>query len=120
MQKLQAFPITPSDVIVDRTGELFSKTEIKNLNLPADIFVGDILDATTGALYTAGGSKPVICLSDMSAGEKKTVVIVDRHCLISDAFLRAANEAAKAEALEKMQDTAVIRLTNNSKHYKFA
>ncbi|MGQ6462790.1 hypothetical protein ACUNEK_10150 [Serratia sp. IR-2025] len=120
MQKLQSFPITPSDVIVDRTGELFSKTELKNVTLPADVFVGDILNAATGALYAAGGTDPVICLSDLSAGDKKTVVIVDRHVLVSDAFLRAADEAAKKEALENMQKSGVIRLTNNSKYYKFA
>ncbi|CAI0895882.1 hypothetical protein [Serratia quinivorans] len=120
MQKLQAFPITPSDVIVDRTGELFSKTEVKGLTLTADVFCGDILDADTGALYAAGGKTPIINLSDMTAGDKKTLVVVDRHVVISDAFLRAADEAAKAEALKALQETGVIRLTNNSKYYKFA
>ncbi|MBO2007335.1 hypothetical protein J4732_21225 [Serratia marcescens] len=106
-------------MIVDRTGELFSKTELKNVTLPADVFVADILDAATGALYAAGGTTPVICLSDLSAGDKKTVVIVDRHVLVSDAFLRAADEAAK-RSIENMQKSGVIRLTNNSKYYKFA
>lgn len=118
MQKFEYQPVTMGDILVDSASDLFSRTELKGVNLPQDVFVGDILSKTTMELFKAGDADPVICLSDRSAGEKKTIRIVDRHVVITDFRLNAADAAAKKEALTKLTESGSIRLATNADFYK--
>lgn len=116
------YPVTPGDVIVDQASTLFDRTEITAPSLPADVFCGDVLDSGTFALFdsaAANAGKPIINLSDMSAdGKPKTLVIVDRHVVISDFHLRAKNEASKKEALRRLTVDGSIRLAINANYFK--
>lgn len=116
------YPVTQGDVIVDQASTLFDRTEITAPSLPADVYCGDILDSKTFGLFdssAADADKPVINLSDMSAdGKPKTLVIVDRHVVITDFHLRAKNEASKKEALRRLTTDGSIRLAINANYFK--
>lgn len=116
------YPVTQGNVIVDQASTLFDRTEITAPSLPADVYCGDILDSKTFGLFdssAADADKPVINLSDMSAdGKPKTLVIVDRHVVITDFHLRAKNEASKKEALRRLTTDGSIRLAINANYFK--
>ncbi|EGT3594267.1 hypothetical protein V1447_004667 [Serratia marcescens] len=118
MQKFVEQPVTMGDVLVDTAADLFSRTELKGVTLPKDVFCGDILSKATLELFKAGDADPIICLSDRSAGEKKTIRIVDRHVVITDFRLTAADAAAKKEALTQLTASGSIRLATNADFYK--
>lgn len=118
MQKFEYQPTTLGDILVDTASDLFSRTELKGVTLPKDVFVGDILSKTTLELFKAGDADPIVCLSDRSAGTEKTIRIVDRHVVITDFRLNAADAAAKKEALTKLTESGSIRLATNADFYK--
>lgn len=118
MQKFEYEPTSIGDVLVDTASDLFSRTELKGVTLPADVFCGDILSKATMAMFKAGDADPIICLSDRSAGTEKTIRIVDRHIVITDFRLQAADAAAKKEALTKLTADGSIRLATNADFYK--
>ncbi|MGG9115547.1 hypothetical protein [Klebsiella aerogenes] len=112
------YPVTQGDVIVNQASSLFDRTEVTAPSLPADVHCGDILDGKTFALYdssAADAGKPIINLSNMSAdGKPKTLVIVDRHVVITDFYLKAKDDASKKAALEALTASGDIRLAVNS------
>ncbi|AMG91792.1 hypothetical protein D0W66_04960 [Escherichia coli] len=113
------YPVTQGDVIVNYASSLFDRTEVTAPDgLPADVHCGDILDGKTFALYdsaAADAGKPIINLSNMDAdGKPKTLVIVDRHVVITDFYLKAKDDASKKAALEALTASGDIRLTVNS------
>lgn len=116
------YPVTQGDVIVDQASTLFDRTEITAPSLPADVFCGDVLDSGTFALFdsaAANAGKPIINLSDMSAdGKPKTLVIVDRHVVITDFALRAKDAASKKAALKALTASGDIRLAVNADYFK--
>ncbi len=117
------YPVTQGDVIVNAASTLFDRTELTtDKALPADVYCGDILDSKTFALFdatAADAGEPVINLSDMSADDKpKTLVIVDRHVVITDFALRAKDDASKKEALKRLTADGSIRLAINANFYK--
>ena len=101
---------------------LFDRTEVTAPSLPADVYCGDILDSKTFALFdsaAADAGKPIINLSNMSAdGKPKTLVIVDRHVVITDFALRAKDAASKKAALEALTASGDIRLAVNADYFK--
>lgn len=112
------YPVTQGDVIVNQASSLFDRTEVTADSLPEDVHCGDILDGKTFALYdsaAADAGKPIINLSNMSAdGKPKTLVIVDRHVVITDFYLKAKDAASKKAALEALTASGDIRLAVNS------
>lgn len=112
------YPITQGDVIVNYASSLFDRTEVTAPSLPADVHCGDILDGKTFALFdssAADAGKPIINLSSMSAdGKPKTLVIVDRHVVITDFYLKAKDDVSKKAALEALTASGDIRLAVNS------
>lgn len=116
------YPVTQGDVIVNAASTLFDRTELTtDKALPADVYCGDILDSKTFALFdatAADAGEPVINLSDMSAdGQNKTLVIVDRHVVIADNFLRAKDDASKKAALKSLTASGSIRLAINADYF---
>ncbi|EOZ2735090.1 hypothetical protein ACQQX7_003553 [Citrobacter freundii] len=112
------YPVTQGDVIVNQASSLFDRTEVTADSLPEDVHCGDILDSKTFALFdssAADAGKPIINLSNMSAdGKPKTLVIVDRHVVITDFYLKAKDAASKKAALEALTASGDIRLAVNS------
>lgn len=122
MKTSERYPITQGDVIVNYASSLFDRTEVTAPSLPADVYCGDILDSKTFALFNsaaADAGKPIINLSNMSAdGKPKTLVIVDRHVVITDFALRAKDAASKKAALEALTASGDIRLAINADYFK--
>ncbi|EOW2727458.1 TPA: hypothetical protein U2M14_002194 [Enterobacter roggenkampii] len=121
MKTSERYPVTQGDVIVNYASSLFDRTEVTAPSLPADVFCGDILDSKTFALYDSAAAvgEPVINLSDMSAdGQNKTLVIVDRHVVITDHFLRAKDAASKKAALTALTASGDVRLAINADYFK--
>lgn len=122
MKTSERYPATQGDVIVDYASSLFDRTEVTAPSLPADVYCGDILDGKTFALFdsaAADAGKPIINLSNMSAdGKPKTLVIVDRHVVITDFALRAKDDASKKAALEALTASGDVRLAINANFYK--
>ncbi|MEG3589053.1 hypothetical protein V5I71_09300 [Citrobacter youngae] len=122
MKTSERYPVTQGDVIVNYTSSLFDRTEVTAPSLPADVYCGDILDSKTFALFdsaAADAGKPIINLSNMSAdGKPKTLVIVDRHVVITDFALRAKDAASKKAALEALAASGDIRLAVNADYFK--
>ncbi|GAB7424978.1 hypothetical protein [Enterobacter hormaechei] len=122
MKTSERYPVTQGDVIVDYASSLFDRTEVTAPSLPADVYCGDILDSKTFALFdsaAADAGKPIINLSSMSAdGKPKTLVIVDRHVVITDFALRAKDDASKKAALEALTASGDVRLAINANFYK--
>lgn len=122
MKTSERYPVTQGDVIVNYASSLFDRTEVTAPSLPADIYCGDILDSKTFALFdsaAADAGKPIINLSDMSAdGKPKTLVICDRHLVITDFYLRAKDDASKKAALEALTASGDIRLAVNADYFK--
>ena len=121
MKTSERYPVTQGDVIVNYASSLFDRTEVTAPSLPADVFCGD-LDRKTFALFdsaAADAGKPIINLSNMSAdGKPKTLVIVDRHVVITDFALRAKDAASKKAALEALTASGDIRLAINADYFK--
>ncbi|MCQ1585436.1 hypothetical protein [Escherichia coli] len=122
MKTSERYPVTQGDVIVNYASSLFDRTEVTAPSLPADVFCGDILDGKTFALFdsaAADAGKPIINLSNMSAdGKPKTLVICDRHLVITDFALRAKDAASKKAALEALTASGDIRLAINPDYFK--
>lgn len=122
MKTSERYPVTQGDVIVNYASSLFDRTEVTAPSLPADVYCGDILDSKTFALFdsaAADAGKPIINLSDMSAdGKPKTLVICDRHLVITDFYLRAKDAASKKAALEALTASGDIRLAINADYFK--
>ena len=122
MKTSERYPVTQGDVIVNYASSLFDRTEVTAPSLPADIYCGDILDGKTFALFdsaAADAGKPIINLSNMSAdGKPKTLVIVDRHVVITDFALRAKDAASKKAALEALTASGDVRLAVNADYFK--
>lgn len=122
MKTSERYPVTQGDVIVDYASSLFDRTEVTAPSLPADVYCGDILDSKTFALFdsaAADAGKPIINLSSMSAdGKPKRLVIVDRHVVITDHFLRAKDAASKKAALEALTASGDVRLAINADYFK--
>lgn len=122
MKTSERYPVTQGDVIVDYASSLFDRTEVTAPSLPADVYCGDILDGKSFALFdsaAADAGKPIVNLSDMSAdGKPKTLVIVDRHVVITDFALRAKDVASKKAALEALTASGDIRLAINADYFK--
>ncbi|EGJ4966459.1 hypothetical protein INB76_000447 [Escherichia coli] len=122
MKTSERYPVTQCDVIVNYASSLFDRTEVTAPSLPADVFCGDILDGKTFALFdsaAADAGKPIINLSNMSAdGKPKTLVICDRHLVITDFALRAKDAASKKAALEALTASGDIRLAINADYFK--
>ena len=122
MKTSERYPVTQGDVIVNYASSLFDRTEVTAPSLPADVFCGDILDGKTFALFdsaAADAGKPIINLSNMSAvGKPKTLVICDRHLVITDFALRAKDAASKKAALEALTASGDIRLAINADYFK--
>lgn len=122
MKTSERYPVTQGDVIVNYASSLFDRTEVTAPSLPADVYCGDILDSKTFALYdsaAADAGKPIINLSDMSAdGKPKTLVICDRHLVITDFYLRAKDDASKKAALEALTASGDVRLAINADYFK--
>ncbi|HFS8110777.1 hypothetical protein [Enterobacter hormaechei] len=121
MKTSERYPVTQGDVIVNYASSLFDRTEVTAPNLPADVFCGDILNSETFELFDASSTSgiPLINLSNMSAsGAPKTLVIVDRHVVITDHFLRAKDDASKKEALKRLTASGSIRLAINADYFK--
>ncbi|HHG8785078.1 TPA: hypothetical protein ACPYVZ_000481 [Citrobacter sedlakii] len=123
MKTSERYPVTQGDVIVNYASSLFDRTEVTAPSLPADVYCGDILDSKTFALFdsaAADAGKPIINLSNMSAtgGNPKTLVIVDRHVVITDFALRAKDAASKKAALEALTASGDVRLAVNADYFK--
>ncbi|MFK8636926.1 hypothetical protein ACI758_00040 [Escherichia coli] len=122
MKTSERYPVTQGDVIVNYASSLLDRTEVTAPSLPADVFCGDILDGKTFALFdsaAADAGKPIINLSNMSAdGKPKTLVICDRHLVITDFALRAKDAASKKAALEALTASGDIRLAINADYFK--
>ncbi|MCR1304861.1 MULTISPECIES: hypothetical protein [Enterobacter] len=122
MKTSERYPVTQGDVIVNYASSLFDRTEVTAPSLPADVFCGDILDGKTFALFdsaAADAGKPIINLSNMSAdGKPKTLVIVDRHVVITDFALRAKDAASKKAALTALTASGDVRLAINADYFK--
>ncbi|EML2807412.1 hypothetical protein PVM11_07415 [Enterobacter roggenkampii] len=122
MKTSERYPVTQGDVIVNYASSLFDRTEVTAPSLPADVYCGDILDSKTFALFdsaAADAGKPIINLSSMSAdGKPKTLVICDRHLVITDFYLRAKDDASKKAALEALTASGDIRLAINADYFK--
>lgn len=122
MKTSERYPVTQVDVIVDQSSTLFDRTEVTAPSLPADVYCGDILDSKTFALFdsaAADAGKPIINLSYMSAdGKPKTLVICDRHLVITDFYLRAKDDASKKAALEALTASGDVRLAINADYFK--
>lgn len=124
MKTSERYPVTQGDVIVNYASSLFDRTEVTAPSLPADVFCGDILDSKTFAMFdsaAADAGKPIINLSNMSAadaGKPKTLVIVDRHVVITDFALRAKDAASKKVALEALTASGDVRLAINADYFK--
>lgn len=122
MKTSERYPVTQGDVIVDYASSLFDRTEVTAPSLPADVYCGDILDSKSFALFdsaAADAGKPIVNLSNMSAdGKPKTLVIVDRHVVITDFALRAKDAASKKAALEALTASGDVRLAINANFYK--
>lgn len=122
MKTSERYPVTQGDVIVNYASSLFDRTEVTAPSLPADVYCGDILDGKTFALFdsaAADAGKPIINLSNMSAdGKPKTLVIVDRHVVITDFALRAKDAASKKAALEALTASGDVRLAVNADYFK--
>ncbi|MBW9412721.1 hypothetical protein FHC58_07115 [Enterobacter hormaechei] len=122
MKTSERYPVTQGDVIVNYASSLFDRTEVTAPSLPADVYCGDILDRKTFALFdsaAADAGKPIINLSNMSAdGKPKTLVIVDRHVVITDFALRAKDDASKKAALEALTASGDVRLAVNADYFK--
>ncbi|EOG5236139.1 hypothetical protein ACLEKL_001335 [Enterobacter hormaechei] len=122
MKISKRYMVTQGDVIVNYASSLFDRTEVTAPSLPADVYCGDILDSKSFALFNsaaADAGKPIINLSNMSAdGKPKTLVIVDRHVVITDFYLRAADEASKKAALEALTASGDVRLAINADYFK--
>lgn len=122
MKTSERYPVTQGDVIVNYASSLFDRTEVTAPSLPADVFCGDILDGKTFALFdsaAADAGKPIINLSNMSSdGKPKTLVIVDRHVVITDFALRAKDAASKKAALTALTASGDVRLAINADYFK--
>lgn len=122
MKISKRYMVMQGDVIVNYASSLFDRTEVTAPSLPADVYCGDILDSKTFALFdsaAAEAGKPIINLSNMSAdGKPKTLVIVDRHVVITDFALRAKDAASKKAALEALTASGDIRLAINADYFK--
>lgn len=122
MKISKRYMVTQGDVIVNYASSLFDRTEVTAPSLPADVYCGDILDSKSFALFNsaaADAGKPIINLSNMSAdGKPKTLVIVDRHVVITDFALRAKDDASKKAALEALTASGDIRLAINADYFK--
>ena len=122
MKTSERYPVTQGDVIVNYASSLFDRTEVTAPSLPADVYCGDILDGKSFALFdsaAADAGKPIINLSSMSAdGKPKTLVIVDRHVVITDFALRAKDDASKKAALEALTASGDVRLAINADYFK--
>lgn len=119
MNATPRYSVTQGDIIVSYASSLFDRTEVTAPDgLPDHVDCGDILDSKTFALYdssAADAGKPIINLSNMDAdGKPKTLVIVDRHVVITDFNLKAKDEASKKAALEALTASGEIRLAVNS------
>ncbi|EKY3193943.1 TPA: hypothetical protein RGJ53_004165 [Escherichia coli] len=116
MRTTEAFPKRMSDVLVNSASDIFSRTEIKGVSLPADLFVGDVFNAETYELFDqAVEGQPLICLVNVSAGDDKTVVVVDRHAYVNTFNLRAKDAASLKEAIKRLTADGSIRIGNNNK-----
>ncbi|AIA71328.1 hypothetical protein [Pectobacterium atrosepticum] len=122
MKTSERYPVTQGDVIVNYASGLFDRTEVTAPSLPADVYCGDILDSKSFALFdsaAADAGKPIINLSNMSAdGKPKTLVICDRHLVITDFALRAKDAASKKAALEALTASGDVRLAVNADYFK--
>lgn len=121
MKTSERYPVTQGDVIVNYASSLFDRTVVTAPSLPADVKCGDILNSETFELFDSSSASgvPFINLSDMSAdGKPKTLVIVDRHVVITDYFLRAKDDASKKEALKRLTASDSIRLATNADYFK--
>lgn len=122
MKISKRYMVTQGDVIVNYASSLFDRTEVTAPSLPADVFCGDILDSKSFALFdsaAADAGKPIVNLSNMSAdGKPKTLVICDRHLVITDFYLRAKDDASKKAALEALTASGDIRLAINADYFK--
>ncbi|EQA1673052.1 hypothetical protein O1F63_RS06640 [Enterobacter hormaechei] len=122
MKISKRYMVTQGDVIVNYASSLFDRTEVTAPSLPADVYCGDILDSKTFALFdsaAADAGKPIVNLSNMSAdGKPKTLVICDRHLVITDFYLRAKDDASKKAALEALTASGDIRLAINADYFK--
>ncbi|MBJ9302922.1 hypothetical protein I5504_07610 [Citrobacter koseri] len=115
MRTSVAFPKRMSDVLVNSASDLFSRTEIKGVSLPADLFCGDVFNAETGELFDqAVEGSPLICLADVSAGDHKTVVVVDRLAYVNTFNLRARDADSLKEAIKRLTAGGSIRTGNNN------
>lgn len=115
MRTSEAFPKRMSDVLVNSASDLFSRTEIKGVSLPADLYCGDVFNATTFELFDqAVEGQPLICLVNVSAGDNKTVVVVDRLAYVNTFNLRAADAASLKEAIKRLTAGGSIRIGNNN------
>ncbi|EPB8923513.1 hypothetical protein FHD02_02080 [Citrobacter sp. EC_71] len=115
MRTSEAFPKRMSDVLIASASDLFSRTEIKGVSLPADLFVGDVFNAETYELFDqAVEGQPLICLVNVSAGDNKTVVAVDRNAYVNTFNLRAKDADSLKEAIKRLTADGSIRIGNNN------
>lgn len=115
MRTSEAFPKRMSDVLVASASDLFSRTEIKGVSLPADLFCGDFFNAETYELFDqAVEGQPLICLVDVSEGDNKTIVVVDRLAYVNTFNLRAKDAASLKEAIKRLTADGSIRIGNNN------
>lgn len=115
MRTSEAFPKRMSDVLIASASDLFSRTEIKGVSLPADLYCGDVFNAATFELFDqAIEGQPLICLVNVSAGVNKTVVVVDRNAYVNTFNLRAKNADSLKEAIKRLTADGSIRTGNNN------
>ncbi|EOC3061949.1 hypothetical protein ACINJI_003631 [Cronobacter dublinensis] len=115
MRTSEAFPKRMFDVLVNSASDLFSRTEIKGVSLPADLFVGDVFNAENYELFDqAVEGQPLICLVNVSAGDNKTIVVVDRLAYVNTFNLRAKDADSLKEAIKRLTADGSIRIGNNN------
>lgn len=115
MRTSAAFPKCMSDVLVNSASDLFSRTEIKGVSIPLDLHCGDVFNGSTFELFDqAVEGSPLICLVDVSAGEDKTIVVVDRLAYVNTFNLRAKDAASLKEAIKRLTAGGSIRIGNNN------
>ncbi|HID4154875.1 hypothetical protein DNK65_08005 [Citrobacter koseri] len=115
MRTSVSFPKRMSDVLVNSASDLFSRTEIKGVTVPASLFCGDVFNGSTFELFDqAVDGSPLICLVDVEAGDNKTIVVVDRNAYINTFNLRAKDAASLKEAIKRLTAGGSIRIGNNN------
>jgi hypothetical protein len=57
---------------------------------------------------------PLICLVDVSAGDNKAIVVVDRLAYVNTFNLRAKDAASLKEAIKRLTADGSIRIGNNN------